>query len=106
MTENSPKPRPRWLVIAWLIISQLIAAVSLLFWLAAAGMSVMAFDSGVSREATAFVIAIWSYPILPLGLAIAAWIAYHRQKDILALVLSTLTFIPPILLFMYLYFRG
>ena len=35
-----------------------------IFWLLAAGLSVMAFDSGVTTEAWTFVIAVWSYPDL------------------------------------------
>jgi len=63
-----------------------------------AGLSVMAFDSGVSAQAWTFVIAVWSYPIWPIGFAIASWIAYARKKDRLAGVLTTLTFLPVLLL--------
>lgn len=58
----------------------------------------MAFDSGVTAGAWAFVIAVWSYPIWPLGFAIAAWIAYSRKRDRLAGVLTTLTFLPVLVL--------
>jgi hypothetical protein len=50
-------------ILIWLIVSQLLALASLFFWLVAAGLSVMAFDSGVTREAWNFVIAVWAYPI-------------------------------------------
>ena len=86
-----PSRRP---VLLWLILSQALAAASLFFWLLMAGLSVMAFDSGVTAEAWTFVIAVWSYPIWPIGFAIAAWIAYARHKDRLAAVLTTLTFYP------------
>jgi len=79
---------------AWLIISQLLALASLFFWLLMAGLSVMAFDSGVTQEAWNFVIAVWAYPIWPILFTIAAWIAYARKKDKLAAVLTTLTFLP------------
>ena len=75
------------------------ALLSLIFWLVIAGLSVMAFDSGVSAEAWAFVIAVWSYPIWPIGFAIAAWITYARKRDRLAGVLTTFTFLPVLLLF-------
>lgn len=88
------KPASRKPILIWLIVSQLLALASLFFWLVIAGLSVMAFDSGVTAEAWAFVIAVWSYPIWPLGFAIAAWIAYARRKDRLAGVLTTLTFLP------------
>lgn len=68
------------------------------FWLLVAGLSVMAFDAGVTREAWNFVIAVWSYPVWPIGFTIGAWIAYARRKDRLAGVLTTLTFIPVLVL--------
>jgi hypothetical protein len=85
----------------WLIISQLLALASLLFWLVAAGLSVMAFDSGVTQQAWNFVIAVWAYPIWPIGFAIAAWVAYARKKDKLAGVLSALTFLPILALIIF-----
>ena len=102
--ETELKPTLRRPVLVWLIVSQLLAAASLLFWLVMAGLSVMAFDSGVSTEAWTFVIAIWSYPIWPIGFAIASWIAYARKKDRLAGVLTTLTFLPVLLLFLIMVF--
>ena len=92
------KPAPRKPILLWLIASQLFALASLVFWLVVAGLSVMAFDSGVTQEAWNFVIAVWSYPVWPVGFAIAAWIAYARKKDRLAGVLTTLTFLPVLLL--------
>ena len=95
------KPRRTGLMI-WMIISQVLMLASLLIWLLVAGLSVMAFDSGVSTEAWTFVIIVWSYPILPIGLVIAAWIAYAKRKNVLAVVLSGLSFAPPILCFLLL----
>lgn len=89
-------------ILIWLIVSQLLAAASLIFWLVVAGLSVMAFDSGVTSEAWTFVIAVWSYPIWPIAFAIAAWIAYARKKDRLAGVLTTLTFLPVLALIAFL----
>jgi len=88
------KPVSRTPIMAWLIISQLLALASLFFWLLMAGLSVMAFDSGVTQEAWNFIIAVWAYPIWPILFTIAAWIAYARKKDKLAAVLTTLTFLP------------
>lgn len=96
--EIDIKPVSRKPIFIWLIVSQLLAVVSLFFWLVMAGLSVMAFDSGVSTEAWTFVIIVWSYPIWPIGFAIASWIAYARKKDRLAGVLTTLTFLPILLL--------
>lgn len=81
-------------VLVWLIISQVLGVASLFFWLLVAGLSVMAFDSGVSTEAWTFVIAVWSYPIWPIIFSIASWIAYARRKDRLAAILTTFTFLP------------
>ena len=98
--EIEPKPASpsRKPILIWLILSQVLALGSLVFWLIMAGLSVMAFDAGVTTEAWTFVIAVWSYPIWPLGFAIAAWIAYARKKDRLAAVLTTLTFLPVLVL--------
>jgi hypothetical protein len=96
--ETDIKPVSRRPILVWLIVSQLLAVASLLFWLLMAGLSVMAFDSGVSTEAWTFVILVWSYPIWPIAFAIASWIAYARKRDRLAGVLTTLTFLPILLL--------
>ena len=93
---NSRRP-----VLIWLIVSQLLALLSLLFWLFAAGISVMAFDSGMTREAWTIVIAVWSYPIWPIVFTIVAWIAYARKKDMLAAILTTFTFLPVLLLILF-----
>ena len=92
------KPASRTPILIWLIASQLLALASLIFWLFAAGISVMAFDPGVTQEAWNFVIAVWAYPIWPIAFTIAAWIAYARKKDKLAAVLTTLTFFPVLVL--------
>jgi cytochrome bd-type quinol oxidase subunit 2 len=81
-----------------LIVSQVLALASLFFWLLMAGLSVMAFDSGVTQDAWNFVIAVWLYPIWPIVFAVAAWLAYARKKDKLAGVLTTLTFLPILVL--------
>jgi hypothetical protein len=87
---NPPSRRP---ILSWLIVSQVLAAASLVVWLIVAGLSVMAFDSGVSAEAWTFVIAV-----CPLGFAIASWIAYARRRDRLAGVFTTFTFLPVLVL--------
>lgn len=97
-TALEPKPAARRSILIWLIVSQVLALASLVFWLFAAGISVMAFDSGVTPEAWTIVIAVWSYPIWPIIFTIASWIAYARKKDRLAAVLTTLTFLPVLVL--------
>lgn len=102
MTEQTLHP-PRTGLLIWMIISQILTVLSLGIWLLIAGLSVMAFDSGVSAEAWTFVIAVWSYPVIPLVLVIASWIAYARRKNKLAAVLSGLSFAPPILLYVFIF---
>ena len=96
MTETTP-PQKRTGLLIWMILSQILAVLSLIPWALMAGLSVMAFDSGVSAEAWTIVIIAWSYPIFPLLLVIAAWIAYARRKNTLAAVLSGFSFAPPVL---------
>jgi len=96
LAGTAPPPKRTGLLI-WMILSQLIAVGSLVIWLVMAGLSVMAFDSGSSPQAWTFVIIVWSYPIIPIVLVIAAWIAYRRRSNTLAAVLSGLSFAPPIL---------
>ena len=50
------------------------------------------------REAWTFVLLVWAYPLLPLGMAIGAWVAFAFRKHWLAAILSTITFLPPVVL--------
>lgn len=100
METNIPSRKP---ILIWLIVSQLLALGSLLFWLVMAGLSVMAFDSGESPQAWAFVMAVWSYPIWPIVFAIASWISYARKKDKAAGILTTFTFLPVLVLFIVIF---
>jgi uncharacterized membrane protein len=95
MDNTSLKRRP---ILIWLIISQILALLSLFFWLLVVGLSVMAFDEGSTPQAWAFVIAVWSYPIWPILFTIAAWVAYARTRDRLAGILTTFTFLPVLIL--------
>jgi hypothetical protein len=97
MELETPLPSRKPILI-WLLVSQVLALASLVVWLLMAGLSVMAFDSGVTQEAWNFVIAVWLYPIWPITFAIAAWVAYWRKKDKLAGILTTFTFLPILVL--------
>lgn len=99
-TSQQVVEKKRTGLIIWMIVSQILTVLSLGIWLLVAGLSVMAFDSGVSAEAWTFVIIVWSYPIVPLVLVILSWIAFARRKNGLAAVLSGLSFAPPILLYL------
>ena len=103
MTELAAPPKRRTGLLIWLIVSQLLAVASLLIWALIAGLSVMAFDSGQSPEAWAFVLTIWAYPLFPLVMGIGAWIAFAFRKNRFAAVLSGLSFAPPILFYIFLW---
>ncbi len=103
MSQAAIRPRTRTGLVIWMVISQLLMLGSLVIWLLVAGLSVMAFDAGVTAEAWTVVILVWSYPILPLGLVIAAWIAFARRRNWLAGILSGLSCLPPFLLMLLLW---
>ena len=100
--NTNTTPKRSWGAIVWLIISQLIGLLSLLPWLVIAGLSVMAFDSGETAQAWAFVGAIWSYPVLPIGSAIVSWILYAMQKKRAALIVTSLPLLLAVPLVIYL----
>jgi len=100
MTEE--KPQSRKVLLIWMIVSQVLAVVTLVVWLVMAGLAVMAFDAGVTPQATTFVTVVWAYPIFPLALVIAAWIAFARRKNRLAGTLSGLSFTLPVLVYIIL----
>jgi len=97
MSETIEQPRHTGLLV-WLILSQALAVASLLIWFVGAGMSMMSV--GADGDLPAWVLAIWCYPIFPLGMSIASWIAYNRRKNRLAAILSGLSFAPIILFFL------
>lgn len=75
------KPASRMPVLLWLIASQVLALVSLIVWLVVAGFSAASF-------------AIQAYPIWPVAFAVAAWVAYARNKDLLAALLTAVALLP------------
>ena len=97
MIEEKPKSRKALLI--WMIVSQVLTVGTLVVWLGMAGLSFMAFDAGVTHQATTFVSVILAYPVFPLALVIAAWIAFARHKDRLAGILSGLSFSLPVLVY-------
>jgi|GEM_PF-2054255 len=91
--------RRRWLTVVWLLLSQVIGLLPLLLWLVAAPFSLMAFDSGVSTDATLFVAAIWCYPVLPIGAVLGAWTLFAFKKDKAALFVTSLPLLVAVPLF-------
>ncbi len=100
MTEEKPKSRKA--VLIWLIVSQVLTVATLVVWLGMAGLSFMAFDAGVTPQATTFVSVVLAYPVFPLALVIAAWIAFARHKNRLAGILSGLSFSLPVVVYIVL----
>jgi hypothetical protein len=94
-------PRSRGALI-WLIVSQVLAALSLLPWLLIAGLSVMAFDAGFSTGAALFVGAIWAYPLLPLVCSVVAWVCYikHRTRGAVIATSIPMLIVLPLLVYM------
>ena len=93
------KPKSRKVLLIWMIVSQVLTVGTLALWLGMAGLSFMAFDAGVTPQATTFVTVVLVYPIFPLALVIAAWIAFARRKDRLAGILSGLSFSLPLVVY-------
>ena len=97
MTET-PQPKRRVALAIWLIASQLLAVGSLFFWLIAAAFGIVAYGANELSETPTFVTGLWLYPIFPLVMAIAAWIAFAKRKNVLSAILSGLSFAPVALL--------
>ena len=93
-TENNDKmirTKPRWPVIAWLAISQFLAIVLLIPWLAYAYLSYWAtYSSGTSTWEVIFVSVTFAYPIVVMIGAIQAWLLYRAHKDRQALIVTSL----------------
>jgi hypothetical protein len=67
--------------VIWLIITQILAVLSLFLWLIMAGLSLLAFDTGYKLLAMLFVAMSWLYPLLPIGCAtLARWLYRHGKQ--------------------------
>ena len=105
MPAHAAAPRSRR-TLAWLAASQLLALASLLPWLGVAGTSIVGFEAPETGGAVApwvFLGVVWSYPLLPLGCAVAAWLAYGRRRYGRAAVLSAVPLLPALPLLAYLF---
>lgn len=87
---------PRWPWITLLLL-QVIQLLTLVPWLAFAGLAVMAFDApGTDQmwQPWAFVLAIWSYPVWLLLAAAGSWLLYRARWYISAVLLGVLFTLP------------
>ncbi len=91
-------PKQSYIPLIWMIASQLIGLLSLIPWLVMAGLSFMAFDSGETPQAWLFVGTVLSYPLLPIGCSILAWVLWTFKKRRAALVATSLPFVIVLLL--------
>ena len=93
MTEST-QPKRRVGLAIWLIVSQLLAVGSLFFWLIAAFFGLLAYGANDLSETPTVVTGLWLYPIFPLVMAVAAWVAFAKRRNVLSAVLSGLSFAP------------
>ncbi|WP_026691759.1 hypothetical protein [Alteribacter aurantiacus] len=64
----------------YLILSQLLYLMSLVFWLPIWGLSFMAFDQGIAFWNSLFVLTISAYPLAVIICSILAWIFYNKKR--------------------------
>ncbi|MDQ1147767.1 hypothetical protein QE429_004594 [Bacillus sp. SORGH_AS 510] len=64
----------------YLIISQILFALSLIPWFIIWGLSFMSFDSGVNLANSSFVLAISLYPVAVIVGSIIAWVFRVKKK--------------------------
>jgi hypothetical protein len=77
----------------YLILIQIIYALSLPFWFLFWGISFMAFDNGFSNSGILFVSLISLYPVAVIGFSILSWKLRSMKRIRLAIILN---FIPMI----------
>jgi hypothetical protein len=64
----------------YLIISQILYALSLIPWFVIWGLSFMSFDSGVNLANGSFVLTITLYPVAVIICSILAWVFRVKKK--------------------------
>lgn len=73
----------------YLIVSQIIFAISLVPWFVIWGLSFMSFDAGVNFYNISFVLTITLYPVAVILSSIFAW-AYSVKKKRFAIMINLL----------------
>lgn len=97
MAATAAKPR----IPVWLIIAYILSLLTILAWPLVAFMSVFAFDAPGSAEDPAVwntVIAVLSYPLLPLVGVPGSFFAYRGSRKALSYVLTGIAAIPLVIL--------
>ncbi len=96
-------PKSRWLLVTWLILSQLATVGTMFFWLFLVGMSIMIVAGDPGTPAYIMVGLLWAYPLFPLAMAIGAWIAFAKRRNTLSAILTSFTFLPLLCLYLFIY---
>jgi hypothetical protein len=99
MNTDAPQPARRTGLTIWMILSQLLTLGSLAVWLVLAALPILFWDSPKGPDLSGWLVllALWAYPILPIGMSIAAWVAYARRKNNQAAILAGICFAPALL---------
>ena len=103
-TAVAPEPsRQRKRALAWLIVTQLVALLSLVPWAILAGFTFVAVDGGVRDSAGVWAmrIVLWAYPLVPLACTVLAWKAYRRGHTGRAVKATSVAFVAAVLLIAY-----
>lgn len=88
----------------YLIISQILYALSLIPWFVIWGLSFMSFDSGIHLANSSFVLVISLYPLAVIVGSILAWVFRLKKKRLAAMInLLPLVWILAFLGFMLVY---
>jgi hypothetical protein len=83
-------------LLIWMVITQVGAITSLIFWLFLITSPDMIF-AGESGS-TVFLLLFFLYPIFPISMIISAWVSYFSDNKWLAAILSSLSIAPNVFL--------
>jgi hypothetical protein len=104
---DGPPPQARSpLTLGWLVGAQGVLLLSLLPWVVAARLSLVALDTwhaGDPWSPWVFVGVVWSYPVLPVACSVAAWRAYTRRRWRRAALWAGVPLLPALPLLVYLF---
>ncbi len=96
MIEASNHPKNRVILLIWMVLSQLLMVATLFIWiLVIGGLFIMATNSTSPRHWIQAIIA-GMYPTVPITFVVGSWVAYSRRKNLMAALLSGLSFLMPV----------
>ena len=113
MSERQPDaPRPligRNAASAWLVGTQFVMALLLVFWLFSVGFAVMTVDTARSPDDPwphMFIGTVWSWPPVAFVFSLLAWLCWRWGRNTLAVVLTMLPLILPLVFGLVLLLRS